>query len=141
VLVVGLEDASRDGLGIRVSPGTAIAARVGDLLGLRPQEGGEWQLSVVRRIERKKDHSLLLGIETLTRTPQVMEADDGRVAARGVLCDPVRPGGTVRFLTPAKSFRKGASIFLKVGASVLKLKPKGGATRGPACELQSFQVL
>lgn len=135
------ENVSRDGLSARAPTDSAFGARVGDVIGVRPQGGAAWQLSVVRRIQRSKDQSMLLGVETLTRSPRVVEADDGRTATRAVVCDPVRPGRLVRFLAPPNVFRKGAPLFLKIGSGVLKLEPQGKAIRARFCELQSFRVL
>lgn len=47
----------------------------------------------------------------------------------------------MRFLTPSYSFRDGEPIFLKLGASVLKLRPRGQIVRARTCELQTFQVM
>jgi hypothetical protein len=138
---VDLADVSRGGLSLRAPAGTVAGARVGDLMGVRTKAGGEWQLGVVRRIRRNRDQSVQLGIETLTRTPVLVEADDGRASAVGVVCDPVRSGATVRFLTPSYSFREGEPVFLKLGATVLKLRPQGDVVRARSCEFQTFQVL
>jgi hypothetical protein len=136
-----LADISRGGLGL-LAPDVAVeSTRVGDLVGVRARDGGEWQLGVVRRLQRNRNHTVQLGVETLTRTPVVAEADDGRASALGVVCDPVRSGATVRFLTPSFSFRGGEPIFLKLGASVLKLRPQGQIVRARTCELQTFQVM
>lgn len=136
-----LADISRGGLGL-LAPAEAVeSTRVGDLVGVRARDGGEWQLGVVRRLQRNQDHTIQLGVETLTRTPVVAEADDGRASALGVVCDPVRSGATVRFLTPSYSFQDGEPIFLKLGASVLKLRPRGQIVRARTCELQTFQVM
>lgn len=137
----GLADISRGGLSLRAPVAAVENMRVGDLMGIRARDGGEWQLGVVRRLRRNPDHTIQLGIETLTRTPVLAEADDGRASALGVVCDPVRSGGTVRFLTPSHAFREGEPVYLKLGANVLKLRPHGKVVRARTCELQTFHVM
>lgn len=136
-----LANVSRGGVNVRVPVDGAAGARVGDLMGLWVEGGGDCQLGVVRRIERSSAHSINLGVEIISKAPTVLEFDDGRAAALGVACDPVRPGATVRFLARPDAVNEGGAVFLKSGASVLKLRPLGGVIRARSCQLQTFRVM
>lgn len=136
-----LRDVSRGGLGAYAPTFFDISVRVGELVGIRPVEGGTWQLAVVRRTWSNPGHCPFVGLETLTQNPVLASVDDGRAAADVVLCDPLLRGEAVRIAAPANVLHPGVPLFVTSNGSIQKLKPLESSMAGDGFELRVYQVL
>lgn len=139
--VLELCDVSTGGLALRGSGELVGNLRIGDLVGIRDLGGGEWQLCAVRRLQQELGSTVMLGLEIIAKEPRLVEADDGQRSIQGILCDNMRQGAAVRFITPSQAMRSENAIFLRDEGSVHKLRPLGKAARGQLYEVREFQVL
>lgn len=133
-------DVSRGGLGVHAEEDGLDQLEIGDLVLVRPRDGGNWLLGMIRRFEREADGRLYLGLETVSSRLSMVEVDDGRNSARAVLCDPVRKGEAMRIVSATGSFAPGAPLYLTAGGNVLKLVQMGAARSTLGYELAVYQV-
>ena len=135
-----LRDVSRGGFAAYVPLTAGKDVRVGELVAVRG-EGSAWQLAVIRRSWAQPDRGVLLGLETLSRSPMRASVDDGRIRTEVLLCDPPMRGEAVRLAATTGALPVGSPLFLTNGAGILKLKPLDASMAGEGFELRVFQVL
>jgi hypothetical protein len=136
-----LRDASRGGVGVLAPIVQESPVRVGELVGICPDESGSWQLGIVRRAWRSGEEATFVGLETLSQRPILASVDDGRVRADVFLCDPVMRGEAVRIAAPANTLRPSVPLFVTSNGTVQKLKPLDSGMAGNGFELRVYQVL
>lgn len=139
--VLELCDVSAGGLALRGRGELVTKLRIGDLVGVRDLAGGEWQLCAVRRLQQEAGSTMAVGLEVIARQPRLVDADDGQRAIQGLLCDTLRPGAAVRFISPTQALHQEGALFVKNEGGVRKLRPLGQPARGQLYELREFQVL
>ena len=135
-----MQDASRGGIGALVPQGDHASIGTGDLVGLRAQEGDAWHLGLVRR-KRQTGSGPFVGVETISQSPELVSADDGRAASEVLLCDPLLKGEAVRILTAPGALSGASALFINRQGSIHKLKPLEASASGSDFELRVYQVL
>jgi hypothetical protein len=133
-------DASRGGVGAALPETASDNIHLGDLVGLRADEGESWHLGIVRR-KRYEEDAPRVGVETLAARPELISVDDGRTSAEVFLCDPLTKGEAVRVVVPPSQLRPGRPLFLSVAGLVRKLKPLDAYLGGRGFELRVYQVV
>lgn len=108
-----MQDESECGYGVIVESRDKDWLRVGALLGVKPHDGTEWRLGIVRRLSRLNDDTSSVGIETLPETP-----------ALAILYDTASSSGyTVNGLDNSGASRPSASLWLTGAGDSLILDP------------------
>lgn len=98
-----IENVSAGGFGALVPPARSDWLKIGALLAMQPDGGSNWVVGAVRRVSKTERQETRVGIETLSRTPQI-----ARFSARN--------GSEVGVLLPAAAQGAGeASIVLRAG--------------------------
>lgn len=136
-----LRDISRGGVGAHALFAAAANVKVGDLVGVRAEEGLSWHMGVVRRIRGVDADTAMIGIETLSQRPLPIRVDDGRVPTQVLACDPIQRGEAVRLVAPLRTLRPGVPLFVTANGTVQKLAPLDAAMSGCEFELRAYQVL
>ena len=140
-LTWALRDASVSGLGVLAPLANAGLPQIGELVGLRTDDNGDWRLGMVRRIQRDDISQAFVGVETFATSPKMVRADDGRAPVDVFLCDPLHRGGVLRVVSPFNALRAGAALFVAEQGAVQKLKPLGSVWRGSEFEVRTYLVL
>lgn len=136
-----LRDASVSGLGV-LAPLTDIGSpRIGELVGVRTDDLGEWRLGIVRRIQRDDVDHALVGLETFASAPRIVRADDGRAPVDVLLCDPLHRGARLRVVAPISVLRSASALFVAENGVVQKLKPLSTVWRGSEFEVRTYLAL
>ena len=136
-----LRDASVNGLGVLAPLAEMGPPRIGELIGVRTEDIGEWRLGMVRRIQRDEFNRALIGLETFASAPRIVRADDGRAPIDVLLCDPLHRGGQLRVVAPVNVLRSGAALFVAENGVVQKLKPLTTIWRGSEFEVRTYLAL
>lgn len=135
-----VDDVSQGGMGAKVALGGADWIRIGSLVGLLPQGGGNWLVGVVRRFARSSDSVGAVGIQTLSKTPRAIVADAGGLRTEGILLDVPQKGGTVRMAMPAESWEDGVGLLFPLDGVRVKLFPEGVLDRESGTLIASYFV-
>lgn len=132
---------SRGGIGLSIPTEQCESLQVGELIGVRMEDGSGWHVGMVRRITLAAEDSGLVGVELIARAPAVVVVDDGRSATEVLLCDPVRQGKPVRLAGPASALHADAVVYLSLDGRVARLKPIASLVRGNEFVLRHYQLL
>lgn len=107
----------------KAMPGDAV--KVGSLLAMQPEGGENWLLGLARRVRRENDEETRVGIEVLSRHPQVLQL---RPQAATVLTSPIPTllldafePGQVRLLVASGSLPSGLPLSASAGGQTLLL--------------------
>lgn len=134
------QDASTHGIGLSVRVEENSRLRIGALLGLHSNDGTRWIAAAVRRMQRKADATIHVGVEVLSWHPIAADADDGSQHVRVLLLDPLQRDATIRLVVPAPGVRPNAPLFLLGQNKALKLTPLALIEQGDQYEIRSYQV-
>jgi hypothetical protein len=118
-----VEDVSQGGIGAHVALIGQDWLRVGCLLGMQPEGGNNWLVGVVRRFSRESDAVGVVGVETLSKTPQSYVADSGGLRTEIVVFDPLVPGTELRVALPDMAWEEKTPMRILVGSSGYRLLP------------------
>lgn len=122
-------DVSLGGFGVNVSGPRKDWLRVGALLAMQPDEGGKWQVGVVRRLQRGSGNVSSVGIQTLARDARCHElAVSGTPSRKGtieraLLIDADDGVDGVRVVLPAATFDLRESYELSINGRRGLLSP------------------
>lgn len=103
-------DVSMGGFGAMVPGAKKDWLRVGALIALQPEGGGNWMVGIVRRFQRGADNVSSVGIQTLARQAVCVElavegaASRNGMRERALLIDPQDAVDGVRLVLPAGTF-------------------------------------
>lgn len=142
-----VENVSRGGFGAHLDSLPGEWLKVGALLALQPNGGGNWLLGIVRRFLRRGDSGALVGIETLalqaTPVDLRVRATSSYAAAAGIPALLIReacPAGEVRVLMPFASFSIRDTLECELDGQRLQLSPIAVVERMPDYELARFRL-
>lgn len=135
-----VDDVSQGGMGAKVALGGADWIRVGSLVGMQPQGGGNWLVGMVRRFARASEAVGAVGIQTLSKTPRAIVADAGGLRTEGILLDTPQKGGTVRMAMPTDSWEDGVGLIFPLDGVRVKLFPEGVLDRDVGTMIASYFV-
>lgn len=134
-----LQDASRNGFGVKARVMDPEVCRVGTLVAAHLGENGRWVLGVVRRVHVDEKGGASVGVQRLSDDPQPVILDDGGRSWNGILCDlPVRGRG-VRVVCEPGAIRSGV-LFIKLGARMFKLHSGPALLAGPGYQVVGCQL-
>ena len=122
-----VDDVSLGGMSAKMSLGTQASGdwiRIGALIGLQPEGGGNWLVGMVRRFSRDSESVGSVGIETLSKSPRAIVADAGGLQTEGVLLDAPQQGDSVRVALPAASWEDGVSLLFPLDGARVRLFPE-----------------
>ncbi|MBS0368654.1 MAG: hypothetical protein JSS57_05585 [Proteobacteria bacterium] len=134
-----LQDASRNGFGVRSTVMDPEVCRVGTLVAAHLGENGRWVLGVVRRVRVDEKGGASVGVQRLSDDPQPVIFDDGARSWNGILCDPPVRGRGVRIVCEPGTIRSGV-LFVKLGTRMLKLQSGPALLAGPGYQVVGCQL-
>ncbi|MCB1906939.1 MAG: hypothetical protein KDH15_06185 [Rhodocyclaceae bacterium] len=139
----GMLDASRNGIGLRVPAADCDRIVVGDMLGVRAEDGKSWHVGIVRRIVRSECGDGIVGVETIAKSVSVASIDNGRTLTDALVCDPVHRGSAVRVAQVATTDDGGddGRVFLSQDGRICKLRRLATLLRANGYELTNYHVL
>ena len=118
-----VEDVSQGGIGAHVALIGQDWLRVGCLLGMQPEGGNNWLIGVVRRFSRESDAIGVVGVQTLSRTPQSFVADSGGLRTEIIVLDALVPGAEVGAVLPDMAWEDKTPMRVLVESSGYRLLP------------------
>ncbi|MBU0752441.1 MAG: hypothetical protein KJ787_05975 [Gammaproteobacteria bacterium] len=139
-----VDDVSLGGMGAKVALGASDWVRIGSLIGLQPDGGGNWLVGMVRRFSRDSNAVGSVGIETLSKSPRAIVADAGGLQTEGILLDAPQQGESVRVALPADSWEEGVSLLFALDGARVRLFPEAELERSSdmvlgRCFVQSIE--
>ncbi|OGA31917.1 MAG: hypothetical protein A3F75_13595 [Betaproteobacteria bacterium RIFCSPLOWO2_12_FULL_64_23] len=139
-----VENVSAGGFGAGIPEIKGDWLKIGCLLGLQPEGGDNWVLGVVRRIQREISQKGLVGIQTISKSAQVVQLRVSGGAGRetGILIgDGSESPGETRVLLRFGVFVPGQNMeYQKNGASCL-LMPQQVIASGEEYEMVRFREM
>ena len=134
-------DVSRGGVGAMLPASVAESLPVGELVAVRPREGGAWHVGLVRRTWQENEEATRVGLQTVSTAPRLARVDDGSQTMDIILCDVVQKGEALRFIVRSDLLRFDGPLFIAHHGSVHKLRPLEIGAIGEGFELWACQVL
>jgi hypothetical protein len=138
-----VENVSSGGFGAVVPQLKGDWLRVGALLALQPEGGNNWLLGIVRRVNKSSAQQAHVGIETLSKTPALMQlAVSGAkaVTQQGVLLKEGAAAETRIVLRPGV-FAPAQNLEVAHGARQHIYIPQAVAERGEDYEIARFREM
>lgn len=137
-----VENVSAGGFGAMVPQVKGDWLRVGALLAMQPEGGSNWVLGVVRRVNKSAGQQARVGIETLSKTPQLSRfAVSGvkTVTEQGVLLR--GEAAEARIVLKPGVFAPAQNLEAPQGAKQHVYIPQAIAERGEDYEIARFREL
>lgn len=142
-----VENVSRGGFGALLDTVPGEWLKVGALVAMQPNGGGNWLLGVVRRYLRLGDSAAQVGIETLAPQATLVDlrtrAASSYAAAAGIPALLMREGGTageVRAVMPFASFSLRDTLECELDGRRIQLTPIAVVERAADYELARFRL-
>jgi hypothetical protein len=135
-----VEDVSQGGIGAHVALIGQDWLRVGCLLGMQPEGGNNWLIGVVRRFSRESDAIGVVGVQTLSKTPQSFVADSGGLRTEILLLDPLALGADVAVVLPDMAWEEKTPMRLLVGSGGYRLLPLALEETAPGYTIGRYRV-
>lgn len=138
-----VENVSAGGFGAVVPQLKGDWLRVGALLAMQPEGGSNWVLGVVRRVNKITGQQARVGIETLSKTPELSRFAVGGVKSvteQGVL---LKNGeaAEARIVLKAGAFTPGQNLEIERAGRQHVFLPQAVAERGEDYEIARFREL
>lgn len=125
------EDISAGGLGAQVSLVNNDWLKVGVLVGMRPEGSECWQVGVVRRFSRGGQNIGAVGVETLGRTPRLIQLECVGVRHEGILLESaLGVGDEALLLVPPNAWEDFMPIMISCDGVEARLAPRGVQLQG-----------
>jgi len=137
-----VENVSAGGFGALVAQMKGDWLRVGALVALQPEGGKNWLVGVVRRVHRMSGQQARVGIETLSRAPEIATLEVGGVSETGILLRPPTPdGGHVRIALRPGVFAPGQNLEHRSATPQRVYLPQRIDDRGEDYEIGRFREM
>jgi len=137
-----VENVSAGGFGALVAQTKGDWLRVGALVALQPEGGKNWLVGVVRRVSRTAGQQARVGIETLSRAPEIATLEVGSASETGVLLRPLAPdGGQVRIALRPGVFAPGQNLERRTVTPQRVYLPQRIDDRGEDYEIGGFREM
>lgn len=134
-----LTDVSRGGAGLDAPPATEWL-RVGSLIGLQPNQDGDWMVGVVRRLRRQPDQRAHIGVQALSPRAVPLVADIGGNRVDALLLDAPQANGDVRVVLQIAAYRAATPLHFRVRGESLRVEPLELLESGPDYEVGRYRV-
>jgi hypothetical protein len=116
--------------------------RVGALVAMQPEGGKNWLVGVVRRVHRASAQQARVGIETLSRAPEIAQLQVGGASETGVILRPPTPNaGQVRIALRPGVFAPGQNLERSGSTPQRVYLPQGLEDRGEDYEIARFREM
>lgn len=135
-----VDDVSLGGMGAQMPLGTNDWVRIGALLGMQPEGGSNWLVGVIRRFSRETPTQGLVGIETLSKSPQAIAGDLGGMDCNAILLDILHAGDTVRAILPSAAFEPAIPLVFAWQGRSVRLDPIEQLESGVDFDLGLYRV-
>ncbi len=138
-----VENVSAGGFGAVVPHLKGDWLRVGALVALQPEGGNNWLLGLVRRVNKMGPQQARVGIETLSRTPEVARfalAGTAGAAEQGVLLKSA-DGAESRIVLKPGIYAPMQNLEVQRGERQHVYIPQGVAERGEDYEIARFREM
>ncbi|MSQ70972.1 MAG: hypothetical protein EXR27_06730 [Betaproteobacteria bacterium] len=137
------ENVSPGGFGAVVQQMKSDWLRVGALLAMQPDGGGDWVVGIVRRVSRVSIQEARVGIETISNSPSVVTFNLGPLAAQvGLLLPATDPGaGTVSIALPPEVYVRGINPEAHIGGRDRFYMQAGESEHADDYELLRFREM
>lgn len=142
-----VENVSRGGFGALLDSVPGAWLKVGALVALQPNGGGNWLLGIVRRYVRLGESAAQVGIETLALQPTPVElrirTTSTYAAAAGIPALLLREGsaaGEIRAVMPFASFGIRDTLECELDGQRIQMAPLAVAERTGDYELARFRL-
>jgi len=132
------EDVSLNGIGASVNLIGKEWLKVGGLVGMQPEGGGNWLVGIVRRIVRESESLANVGLETLSKNARVTAADSGGRRIEVLVLDPLAKNSEVRVVMADIAW--DARIPLVLDGVAARLDPVGQADAGASYVVGRYKV-
>jgi hypothetical protein len=137
-----VENVSAGGFGALVAQTRGDWLRVGALVGLQPEGGTNWLVGVVRRVHRTSGQQARVGVETLSRAPEIARLALGGATEVGVLLHPSVPGAAeLRIALRPGVFAPGQNLESRSGEPLRVYLPTRIDERGEDYEIGGFREM
>lgn len=134
-----LADASLGGIGATAPTASAEWVRVGSLVGMQPDDGGNWLVGVVRRYLRGRDAKGMVGIQTLSSQATPLEVFSERNSGEAVALDEPVTGAVIRLAVNGTGY-SGDTLHASINGRHVRLDPVELIERGRNFDLGRFRV-
>ena len=137
-----VENVSAGGFGAVVSQSKGDWLKIGELLAMQPDGGNNWIVGMVRRVSKTSGQEARVGIETLSRAPQLT-----RFALRGteqpaiVLPAAVSGSGEASIALRAGAYVPGQNLESERGGRSFVYMPQTVAERGDDYDIVRFREM
>jgi hypothetical protein len=137
-----VENVSAGGFGALVAQTKGDWLRVGALLALQPEGGRNWLVGVVRRVHKTSGAQARVGIETLSRAPEILQLALGGASELGVLLRAPAPAAAeVRIALRPGVFAPGQNLESRGGNVQRVFLPTRVEDRGEDYEIGGFREM
>ena len=99
-------------------------ARVGALVGMRPDGNQAWLVGAIRRFVRESESQGVAGIQTLSKVPRALIASDGTMQTDIILLDPLQPDGSARVVMASANWEPGVPLQIELDGQDWRLHPE-----------------
>lgn len=124
------ENVSLNGIGANVSLIGKDWLRVGALVGMQPDGGGNWLVGIVRRLVRESESLASVGLETLSKASRAAIADSGGRQIPVLILDPLANGSETRVVMPDWAWDTRLPLKVAVDGRKTALQPVAVADAG-----------
>lgn len=137
-----VENVSAGGFGAVLQQAKGDWLKIGALLGMQPDGGHNWLVGVVRRVSRSSTQEARVGIQTLSRAPELAQfAIHGREETAVLLPQPGLGGGEASIALRAGVFEPGRNLETARNGRTYLYMPQNVAERGEDYEVVRFREM
>jgi hypothetical protein len=137
-----VENVSAGGFGAVVQQAKGDWLKIGALLGMQPDGGHNWLVGVVRRVTRSSSQEARVGIQTLSRAPDLAQFQiHGRDETGVLLPHPGAGAGEASIALRAGVFVPGRNLETERGGRSYVYMPQALAERGEDYEVVRFREM
>ncbi|MGH9578946.1 MAG: hypothetical protein ACRD3R_16025, partial [Terriglobales bacterium] len=138
-----VENVSAGGFGAVVPQVKGDWLKVGVMLAMQPDGGTNWVAGIVRRVNKVSSQEARVGIETLSRSPSVVQFSLGALGKHAGLLLPaaVLGSGEVSIALPANVYSSGLNLEATISGRQHVYMPVGAPERGEDYEMLRFREL
>jgi hypothetical protein len=137
-----VENVSAGGFGAVVPQAKGDWLKIGTLLGLQPDGGNNWIVGMIRRVSKSSSQEARVGIQTLSRAPEVARFTlHGKDEAAVLLPAPGLGSGEASIALRAGTFVPGQNLQNERGGRSYMYMPQGVAERGDDYDIVRFREM
>lgn len=137
-----VENVSAGGFGALVPQAKGDWLRIGTLLAMQPDGGSNWLVGVIRRVSKTASNQARIGIQTLSRIPEVLRfVVHGKEQTAVLLPAPGLGTGEASIALPAGVFVPGRNLETERAGRGYMYMPQAVAERGDDYDIVRFREM